>query len=267
MVNLQPLTATELPNGLLANFDPGPVRRSGDLLAPSPFLLLGDHAGRAVPASLNGLGLDASARGRHIAVDIGVEELGLALGERLGAPFLRQAYSRLVIDCNRNPARADAIPHISDGTLIPGNAALAGSARQARVTAIFEPYHQAITAALDAREAAGRETILIALHSFTPVMGGQARACQIGVLHGGGRGAFALALLARLREQTRFRVADNEPYALDDTDYTVPAHAYARDLRYVELEIRQDLIGPSSARGVERLSDLLAEALAFCARD
>ena len=265
MVMREPLGAAGLPNGLLMQCDPAPVRQSGDLLDKSPFLLLGDHAGRGIPASLDGLGLDTAALERHIALDIGVEELGLAMGKQLGAPFLRQVYSRLVIDCNRNPDRPDAVPQVSDGTLIPGNAALTEPAHQARVAAIFDPYHQAIHAALDVRKAAGLNTILIALHSFTPVMDGHVRRCQIGILHGAGKADFALALSTRLRGQARFMVADNEPYAMDDTDYTVPTHAFTRALRYAEVEVRQDLIGPGSEPGVKCMADLLTEALTDCA--
>ena len=232
----------------------------GDLLSPSPFLLLGDHAGRAIPATLGDLGLEAADRERHIAVDVGVEDLGLRLGERLQAAFVYQAYSRLVVDCNRNPAHADAIPQVSDGTKIPGNMGLAAAARQARLAEIFHPYHQAIAAALDAREAASRETILVALHSFTPVMDGVPRRCQIGVLHNGKEDVFALAVLAHLRQQNRFFVAGNEPYAMDRTDYTVPLHAFARGLRYIELEIRQDLLQSRSASQLLELVDLLAAA-------
>ena len=248
-------------NNLLSPSDPNPVRTSGDMLAPGPFLLTGDHAGRAIPAALGSLGLSEADRQRHIAVDIGVEELGLALGELLGAPFVRQAFSRLVIDCNRDPARADAVPEVSDRTRVPGNLALDAGARQARIDAILEPYQRAIGEVIEARAAAGAETILVSLHSFTPVMNGLARPWQIGVLYAGGDTRFALALLERLRAEPDLLVAGNEPYRMDETDYTVPRHAYPRGLRYVELEVRQDLIDPGAPAGVEAMARILGTAL------
>src|SRR5436189_6173016 len=93
--------------GLLAKDEQGAaiVVNAG---ARSPFVLLGDHAGREIPRSLNGLGLqNSSDLDRHIAWDIGVANLGVALAAQLDAPFIAQRYSRLVIDCNRDPARAD----------------------------------------------------------------------------------------------------------------------------------------------------------------
>lgn len=230
-----------------------------------PFLLVGDHAGRAIPASLGDLGLAAEDRARHIALDIGIAELGPALGEALGAPFVSQGYSRLVIDCNRDPASAEAVPAVSDGTRIPGNEGLSAAARASRVAEVFAPYHRAIAEVLDARAAAGLATVLVALHSFTPVMDGIARECEIGVLHGGGDERFARALLARLEAEGSHEVRDNQPYALNEIDYTIPHHAFARGLPYVELEVRQDLIDPRAPRSIAAMADLLARALAASA--
>ena len=113
----------EGPQQLLGPDDVSPfvvVNPSGG----SSFLLLGDHAGRAVPASLAGLGLGPEAMERHIAWDIGIAGLGERLASALDACFIRQTYSRLVIDCNRQPGAADAAPAVSDGTAIPGNVGL-----------------------------------------------------------------------------------------------------------------------------------------------
>ena len=37
-------------------------------------------------------------------------------------------------------------------------------------------------------------------------------------------------------------VGDNQPYSMDGTDFTIPHHADARGLDYLELEVRQDLL-------------------------
>ncbi len=246
---------------ILGPGDPRPVQLTGSALAPGPFVLLGDHAGDAVPIALESLGLAAEQLQRHIAIDIGVEALGKALSVRLAAPFLHQAYSRLVIDCNRDPADPTAIAASSDGTEVPANAGLPPARRQERIDAVFEPYHQAIADLLDAREAAGLATVIVALHSFTPVMDGFQRPWEIGVLHDGRREDFALRVLQALQADGTLSVGDNEPYRMDKTDYTVPRHAYPRHLRYLELEVRQDIIG--SRR--EALAELLADVFSACA--
>lgn len=242
---------------LLNPSDPNPVQETAVSTEQSPFVLIGDHAGAAIPAALGDLGLSAADRSRHIALDIGVEGLGRSLSERLGAPFLWQAYSRLVIDCNRDPGDDKSIAAESDGTPVPGNRGLSQADREARRREIFEPYQRAIADLLERRAERSLDTVLVSLHSFTPVMGGERRSWDIGVLHDGRRDAFALAVLAALRRRGELTIGDNQPYRMDDTDYTVPRHAYPRDLPYLELEVRQDLL--EGTRKIETMADLLAD--------
>lgn len=249
-------------DSLLGHDDPAPfeVYNAG---GASPFLLLGDHAGTAIPASLKNLGLGPEDRGRHIALDIGVEGLGQVLARELDCPFLRQIYSRLVIDCNRHRARADAVPQISDRTRIPGNRNLQDSARRARIESIHVPYHAAISRMLDDRQYQGRATVLVSLHSFTPILNGSARPWDVGILYWRGRTDFALGLRDALARQTGIVVGDNVPYAMDETDYTVPYHAFSRALPYVEIEVKQSLIGDPQGQAVwaARLGTAAREAL------
>jgi len=205
----------------------------------SPFLLIGDHAGNLIPRKLGGLGLSDADRTRHIAWDIGVGVLGEALAARLDAVFVRQTFSRLVIDCNRDPDATDAIPPASDGTTIPGNAALSQAARAARIVAIHAPYQRAIADEILRRTEVGQATILVSLHSFTAALAGrEPRPWDIGVLHDGRNDGFARRLLDALKRAPGLIVGDNEPYRMDATDHTVPRHAFPH-LPYVELEVAQ----------------------------
>jgi predicted N-formylglutamate amidohydrolase len=232
--------------------------------AAAPFLLLGDHAGREIPHALGDLELSAAERRRHIAWDIGVAGLGQHLSRALGATFIRQRFSRLVIDCNRDPARPDAIPEVSDGTPVPGNQALTAAQRRARVEEIARPYHAAIAAELDARATLGRPTTLVSLHSFTPRMEGFDRPWRFGVLHAEDS-AFSRAVLAHLRAEVGAGlVGDNAPYSMDEVDFTIPHHARPRGLDYLELEVRQDFLARPAGqeRIARRLAALLPRALA-----
>lgn len=246
-------------------YEPFVVENAG---ARSSLLIVGDHAGRAVPTGLGDLGLPAAEWDRHIAWDIGVADLGALLAVRLDATFIHQRYSRLVIDCNREPGHAGSIVETSDGCLVPANHGLSQAERTERVETIFRPYHAAIDAELDARATAGRMTLLFALHSFTPRMADFDRPWRFGVLHAGDS-PFSSAVLAVLREQFgEAVVGDNEPYALDPDggDFTVPHHAGGRGLDYLELEIRQDLIvSPEQQEAMaQTLAPLLAAAVGRC---
>ena len=226
-------------------------------------MLLGDHAGLAIPQALGDLGLPRVELERHIGWDIGVAGVGAHLARLLDACFIRQRYSRLVIDCNRDPVRPDAIPTVSDGTAIPGNAGLSVADALARRDAVFAPYPDRITRELDGRRAAGRPTTLVSLHSFTPVMAGFLRPWRYGVLHLNDS-PLSKAMLARLQTAVGSAAGDNQPYAMDGIDYTIPHHAGGRGLDYLEIEINQGLIGePAGQEAVARfLAPLLTAALA-----
>ena len=202
---------------LLSPSDPDPVRSVCKYSQESPFLLIGDHAGTAIPAALGDLGLSAGNRGRHIAVDLGMERMGTLLSEHLQAPFVWQTYSRLVADCNRDPNAPDWAAQVSDGIQVPGNQGLEPADLAARRDEVFEPYHAAIADLLNWRGEQGIETILISLHSFTPIMQGKQRPWGICVLHDGRRDEFARDVLTNLQRTDRV-VGDNEPYDMDDTD-------------------------------------------------
>ncbi len=225
----------------------------------SPFLLTGDHAGRAIPQALGTLDLGPDDLARHIAWDIGVRALGERLSAALDAPFIPQRYSRLVIDCNREPSTQEAIPPIVDGSHIPANQQLSQAQKNARIAEIHQVYHAAIAQQIARREALSMPTILIALHSFTPKLGERVRPWDIGILHNGANDDFARALLRVLQSDGALIVGDNEPYHMDATDFSIPHHAFARHLPYAEIEVRQDLIADEA--GQSRWATILADAL------
>jgi predicted N-formylglutamate amidohydrolase len=247
---------------LLNPGDPAPVTVEG-AGARGPFLIVVDHAGRAVPERLADLGLPPEELERHIAWDIGAAAVARDLARRLEACVIRQTYSRLVIDCNRDPARADSIVPVSDGATVPGNAALAPEDRARRRAEIFDPYHAAIDAEIDARDAAGLSTVLLAVHSFTPVMNEVERPWLHGVLHLR-QSPFSSAMIGKLAAASETPVGDNQPYAMDDIDFTAPFHAIRRGHDYLELEINQALIGETAGQSAQAafLAPLLTEALA-----
>ena len=248
---------------LLDPDDPDPVTLENEA-GGAAFFLACDHGGRALPRRLGGLGLAEPDTLRHIAWDIGIAAVGRLVSERLDAALILQNYSRLVIDCNRDPKVTSSIPEVSEETPIPGNRGLSEAARAARIEAIFRPYHDRIAAALDRRAAERRATVLVALHSFTPVFIGVSRPWHVGVLYN--RDArLAHPLLDLLRAEGDLSVGDNEPYRVTDlSDYTVPVHGERRGLAHVEIEIRQDLIAEPAGQSswAERLARLLPAAYA-----
>jgi predicted N-formylglutamate amidohydrolase len=246
---------------LLAADEPPPfiaVGRQGR----SNFVIVVDHASRRIPRRLGDLGLPASELQRHIAWDIGALAVARQMAAALDAPLVAQNYSRLVIDCNRNPKVAGSIPRLSESVEIPGNIGLSDAEVTARRTEIFDPYHDHVRALLDERLAAGRPTILVAQHSMTDIYKGVRRDMHAAVLYNRDR-RFAGLVLDMLRREGDLAVADNEPYFVsDDTDYTIPRHGEARGLPHVEIEIRQDLVSDDAGQALwaRRITRALQDA-------
>lgn len=211
-----------------------------------------------MPQSLAALGVDPEVLTQHVALDIGAGALACALAERLALPCVLAGFSRLVIDCNRDPLGAASILAESDQERIPGNEAIGVAARAARLVEIFEPYHGAVAATL----AATRNPCpaLISIHSFTPAMQGRARPWHCGVLWNRDP-RLPVPVLAALRVEPGLVVGDNEPYSgRDPSDYTVSRHAAAHGRPHICFEVRQDLL--VDERGVAEWAERLARVLA-----
>ena len=214
----------------------------------SEFLIAVDHASARIPRRLGGLGLPPAELERHVAWDIGALAVAQRVAAELDAPLLATNYSRLVIDCNRDPQVASSIPRIAELIEIPGNIGLGVEEIEARRREIFQPYHDRLRELLDARAASGQPTILVAQHSMTDVFKGTRRTMHAAVLYNRDR-RFAGLVLESLRGEAGLTVGENEPYFVSDqTDYTIPRHAEARGLPHVEIEIRQDLIDDAAGQ-------------------
>jgi predicted N-formylglutamate amidohydrolase len=249
------------PYKLLAADEPSPVIELGRQ-GKSNFVIVVDHASRRIPRALSDLGLPAAELQRHIAWDIGALEVARRMAAALDAPLVAQNYSRLVIDCNRDPSAATSIPTVGEAIEIPGNKGLRADEVAARRAEIFDPYHAHVRALLDERAAAGRPTILVAQHSMTDIFKGVRRKMHAAVLYNRDR-RFAGLVLDMLRREPGLIVADNEPYFVsDETDYTIPRHGEERGLPHVEIEIRQDLVSDDAGQAAwaRRITRALRDA-------
>lgn len=227
----------------------------------SPLLLICEHASPYIPQEYAHLGLAPEDRLRHIAWDIGAAELARQLSGLLNAPLFLAGYSRLLIDCNRPPGVPSSIPARSEDTDIPGNRDLSPDEVARRTSMYFTPFQARIATFLNTRMAARKPSLIIGIHSFTPVFRGERRIWHAGVLY---RDAVKLGarLMAQLSADPALIIGDNEPYRIElEEDYTVPVHGDARGIPAALIEVRQDLLGDAAgiAEWAARLAPILAE--------
>jgi predicted N-formylglutamate amidohydrolase len=222
----------------------------------SPYVLICEHASRLLPQKLGSLGLPAHELERHIAWDIGAESVARTLSRLIDAPLVMQRYSRLAYDCNRPPESPDAMPEVSELTTIPGNKRLSPEDRLARIREIYRPFHDGVSALLDRRAAAGQRTLLVSIHSFTPVYKGKPRSVELGILHD--RDTTLSAKLIKGFPNVDARL--NEPYGpKDGVLHTLNMHGFARGLPHAMIEIRNDLV--ASERGQDEWAQRLSVPL------
>lgn len=225
-------------------------------------LLLCEHASRTIPSEYGDLGLAADILGSHCAWDIGAHALAQQLSRRLNAPLIAAAASRLLIDANRAHDAPDLIPGHAEGVEIAGNRDIAPGERAKRIAQFHDPFHSAVSQYMETRPDL---TAVVSVHSFTPVLFGQARPWHVGVLFDEADRRLADPAGHALAQDDRLVVGRNQPYApAQGIYYTMERHARPRELASLMFEVRNDLLGASAdiAQWADRLAHAVDAALA-----
>lgn len=229
----------------------------------SDVILICEHASNTLPAAFGTLGLSPDVLESHVAWDPGALAVAQFMSDALDATLVYQRFSRLVYDCNRPPGAPGAMPEKSEIHDIPGNVGLSEDERFARTAEIYIPFHKAVDDLVTERRTAGRNVVIVTVHSFTPVYHGKPRSVEIGILHDADA-RLADAMLGHA-EDTSWNIARNEPYGPEDgVTHTLRLHALRDGLLNVMIEIRNDLIHNGNGQRVaaDFLTDLLNGSLA-----
>ena len=221
-----------------------------------PFVLITcEHGGRRVPEPYRALFAPHAALLRtHRGWDIGALRVARVLATELTAPLVAATVTRLLVDLNRSPGHRTLHSEVTRDLPAQELARI--------VEAHYRPHRQCVEEVVDGAVHAGRRAVHIASHSFTPVLGGQVRTADVGLLYDPKRAEEAdlasrwLEQLKRLRPDLRLR--RNYPY-LGDSD------GLARTLRRrhagpayagIELEVNQALLHHRGAAADQLALDL-----------
>lgn len=220
-----------------------------------------DHASNAVPPCIGGgsLGMPEADMQRHIAYDVGAAGVTRALADALGAPAVLSGFSRMVIDPNRSLDDPTLLMKLYDGSVIPANAHADTFEKARRVDAFYTPYHTAY-ADLAARQ---DDTVIVAMHSFTPQLNGRPpRPWHIGILYGSDD-RLSKPLIELLKQESGLCVGDNEPYTGHLPGDAIDRHALQTGRANTLIELRSDLIETADQQTAwaKRLAPILIKAL------
>ncbi len=214
-----------------------------------------EHASNRLPGD-TALGAPEEMLATHRGYDLGARQLSQMLLKRLGGELVASRYSRLYVDLNRDEDDPECIPEHMDSVRLSGNR-LSSDARRLRLEQVHRPYHRAVDQAVRKALGHNRRAFLLSVHSFTPVLHGQPRNMEVGVLFD--RHEKLARRLVQNLAMVGFSVEENQPYSgLDGLIYSANRHGNAHEIPYLEIEVRNDLLGPCL---LQRTAERLLRAL------
>ena len=222
-----------------------------------------EHASNRLPEELEA---PAELLELHIAYDLGALQVARRLADSFAAPLHAGEYSRLVVDLNRTVGNSRLVRRKSDGQTIPFNRGLTEEEIERRIRLYYRPYRDGVSANVE--EIIGRRGRCVHLcsHTYTPVLNGNVRGNDIGLLYDPRRepeAEIVKKLRPLLAERSGSVVWLNRPYQ-GTADGILPrireAHPPDRFIG-IELEVNQKFAG--------RPKDLaaIADAFAGCLRE
>ena len=174
------------------------------------FVVVCEHASSFIPDQYNNLGLAAKARKSHVAWDPGAIEVARGLSEILDAPLVTSRISRLLYDCNRPPTAKNAIPERSEAFDIKGNVNLTKDQLNERSEKFYFPFRNALSECLGSHSRRVGSSILVTIHTFTPIYLGRKRFVDVGIVHDSDN-RMADGMLNSLKKSTKMKVERNQP--------------------------------------------------------
>ena len=224
----------------------------------SPFFLICEHASNFIPEKYADLGLDKQSLEKHMAYDIGAEDVTARLAVKLEAAAILGTVSRLVVDINRPLDHPTLMSEKSENVEIPGNKNISEADKVERIESYYYPFHEKVKERIDQQLDTNQIPFCVNIHSYTPVFMGQERPWHIGFLWA--QDSRPVGPMKAYFEDKDYIVGDNQPYnarCLGGT--TLNKHCDDRRLPSLLVEIRQDLI--NTPQKAELWADMLFEAL------
>jgi predicted N-formylglutamate amidohydrolase len=218
-----------------------------------------EHAGNHTPPAYAHLFSGARAvLATHRGYDAGALELARRLARRFAAPLAFSRVTRLLVDLNRSIGHPALYSEFSRR--------LSDEQRRVLLARHYAPYREQVESTIREMISDPRSVMHLSVHSFTPVLNGQERRADIGLLYDPGRplerslcGKWTAAIRA-LRPDLIVR--RNYPYYGVSDGFTTwlrkrfPKSSYAG----IELEVNQKWVGGTG--DWRRLQEAVEQSLA-----
>lgn len=197
-------------------------------------LITCEHGGNRIPPRYRYLFRDhEELLQTHRGWDPGALTLAKQMAKALNAPLLVSTTSRLLIDLNRSKGHPKLY---SEATR-----AAPPDVRREIFERYYLPYREQVESHIAQEIAKGRRVVHISSHSFTPVLDGEVRNADVGLLYDPERkGELALCLRwqqALAAAMPNLRVRRNYPYTGKSDGFTAYLRRRFAGSRYVGVEV------------------------------
>lgn len=205
------------------------------------YLVTCEHGGNRIPSSLRPLFRDSRALlATHRGFDPGALVMARQLATAFAAPLVTSTVSRLVVDLNRSIGHPRLYSKATRAT--------SRATRASIIDRYYLPYRAEVERLVAQAVARGRRVVHVSSHSFTPVLDGEVRSADVGLLYDPGRRGEG-ELCARWKKSLAaraptLRVRRNYPYAGKGDGLTAYLRRRFPPAAYVgiELEVNQHIV-------------------------
>jgi predicted N-formylglutamate amidohydrolase len=173
----------------------------------------------------------------HRGYDPGALDMARVIAEKTHSPLVYEKISRLLIEQNRSRK--------SKGIFSEYCSLMSQQEKQLLFKTVYDPYHENVTACISENIKNSKKTLHFSIHTFTPVMHGQERAADIGLLYDPSR-VIELDLCAAIKEKitgeiSGLKVRKNFPYKGTSDGLTTLLRRQFAEKNYcgIEIEINQ----------------------------
>ena len=207
-------------------------------MAPDHVLITCEHGGNRIPPRYRPLfaGFEAQLES-HRGYDPGALALARQMARALAAPLFVSTTSRLLIDLNRSTGHPKLYSEATRNA--------PSDVRREILQSQYLPYRDRVEAHITAAVARGSRVVHLASHSFTPVLDGEVRNADVGLLYDparAGEAALCRRWQAMLQESApALKVRRNYPYTGKSDGFTAHLRRRFSPAAYlgIELEINQ----------------------------
>lgn len=212
---------------------------------PLELVISCEHGGNTVPAKYAPLFATArDALNSHRGYDPGSLELGRHFAKKFAAPIVATTVTRLLIEVNRTIGHKSLFSEWS--------AQLDADARQVLIKTYYEPHRNSVEEKIRKWIDAKRRVVHLSMHTFTPVLNGETRRADVGLLFDPQRPG-ETKLCRQWQQQLETTRPDlvvrrNYPYrgAADGFTTALRKRYSDRDYLGIELELNQKWVAPGT---------------------